>query len=141
MEPISSPAQVRTKNLSCQTLCAPRVITATALKRITAARWSGLQLVLYLAPDLRRHCTGQITNSAVEFFAALGSSKIKQPNRNFHRKFLIFEVHIRIHSEADVQCASREGLIFAKYHTEQKGARNRGWNYAEAAVQRRLGCH
>jgi len=49
-------------------------LTAPALKpkKIAAARWSGLQLVLYLVPDLRRHCARQITNSAVEFFAALG---------------------------------------------------------------------
>ena len=73
-------------------MCAPRVITATALKwvKMAAARWSGLQLVLYLVPDLRRHCSRRITNSAVEFFAALGSSKIKQPNGNFHRKIREF---------------------------------------------------
>jgi hypothetical protein len=37
-------------------------------------------------PDLRRHCAGRTTKSAVEFFAAVGSFKIKRPNRNFHRK-------------------------------------------------------
>src|SRR5262249_46170651 len=49
-----------------------RVPAIDRYAQITAAQWSGLQLVLYLVPDLRRHCAWQITNSAVEFFAALG---------------------------------------------------------------------
>lgn len=78
-----------------------QVITATALNwtSMAAARWSGLQLVLYLVPDLRRHCVRRITNAAVEFFAALGSSNIKQPKRNFHRK-------IRVESTRTLMCSS-----------------------------------
>ena len=67
----------------------PRLITAASLKWMkwmAAARWSGLRLLLYLGPDLRRHSAGRTTKSAAEFFAVLGSSKIKQPDRNFHRK-------------------------------------------------------
>jgi hypothetical protein len=56
------------------------------MKWMAAARWSGLRLLLYLLADLRRHCVGRTTKSAAEFFAAVGSFKIKQPNRNFHHK-------------------------------------------------------
>ena len=70
-------------------------------------------------PDLRGHCAGRKTKSAVEFFAALGSSKIKQPNRNFHRKIGIFELQMGIDSVGDVQIARCVRRIFLK---QQKNA-------------------
>lgn len=33
----------------------PHTAPALKQKKIAAARWSGLQLLLYLVPDLRRH--------------------------------------------------------------------------------------
>jgi hypothetical protein len=41
-------------------------------------------------PGLRRHCARRTVKSAVEFFAAPSSSKIKRRNRNFHRKICCF---------------------------------------------------
>ena len=65
-------------------------------------------------PDLRGHCAGRKTKSAVEFFAALGSSKVKQPNRNFHRKISEFWGADGIDSDADVQIARCVRRIFSE---------------------------
>jgi hypothetical protein len=74
-------AVARKKFSSCQTLqlrndYAPsRLITATSLKWMkwmAAAWWSGLRLLLYFVPDLRRHYVGRTTKSATEFSAATG---------------------------------------------------------------------
>jgi len=64
----------------------PWLIAAAAMKWMAAAWWSGLRLLL--VPDLRRRSPGRTTKSAVEFFAADRSFKIKQANRNYHKKKL-----------------------------------------------------
>jgi hypothetical protein len=63
-------------------------------------------------PDLRRHCARRTMQSGAEFFAALGSIKIKQSNRTFHRKVSVFELHMGIDSVADVQVARRVRCVF-----------------------------
>ena len=84
------------ENFSCQTLqlcndCAAAVDYCGFIKVDEVDGRSPVErAAATFVPDLRRHCAVQMTKSAVEFFAAVRSFKIKQPNRNFHRKISDF---------------------------------------------------
>jgi transcription initiation factor TFIIIB Brf1 subunit/transcription initiation factor TFIIB len=65
-------------------------------------------------PDLRRHCAGRTTKSAVDFFAAVGSFEIKRANRNFHRKICDFFAAHGIDSDADLRIAKCVRPIFRR---------------------------
>jgi len=71
-------------------------------------------------PEPRRHCARAENKSTVEFFAAVGSFKIKHPNRDFHRKNFDFKLTMEALWMGDAQIARCVRRIFLSGLNQQK---------------------
>ena len=103
------------KHYNSVMIALPWLIAAASLKWMkwmAAARWSGLRLLFYVVPDLRRHCAVKTTNPRSSSSPLSGHSRLNDLTETSIVKFLIFELHMGSDSVADVQVARGVRRVF-----------------------------